>query len=110
MVNEDRPDEVVVPLVLLAQGGALLLGILHQALNEVGTALTDHWGDGTVVLQQPQVCEACKAGKADSIEKQFDAVWHCQRVLAEVIERLHGIWGALSVVLNCMQEGKLGSV
>ena len=54
MVNEDRPDEVVVPLVLLAQGGALLLSILHQALNEVGTALTDHWGDGTVVLHQPQ--------------------------------------------------------
>ena len=55
MVNEDRPDEVVVPLVLLAQGGALLLGVLHQALNEVGAALADHWGDGTVILQQPQV-------------------------------------------------------
>ena len=57
MVNEDRPDEVVVPLVLLAQGGALLLSILHQPLNEVGTALADHWGDGTVILHQPQVWE-----------------------------------------------------
>lgn len=50
MVDEDRPDEVVLPLVLLAQGGTLLLSILHQPLNEVGTALTDHWSDGTVVL------------------------------------------------------------
>ncbi len=57
MVDKDRPDEVVVPLELLAQRGALLLSILHQALNEVGTALTDHWGDGTVILHQPQVWE-----------------------------------------------------
>ena len=51
MVDEDGPDEIVLPLVLLAQSSSLLLGILHQALNEVGTALADHWGDGTVVLQ-----------------------------------------------------------
>ena len=57
MVNEDRPDEVVLPLVLLAQGGSLLLGILDQALNEVGAALTDNWSDGTVVLQaSPHYC------------------------------------------------------
>lgn len=50
MVDEDRPDEVVLPLVFLAQGGTLLLSVLHQPLNEVGTALTDHWSDGTVIL------------------------------------------------------------
>ena len=50
MIDEDGPDEVVLPLVLLAQGGALLLCILHQALNEVGAALTDHWSDGAVIL------------------------------------------------------------
>ena len=57
MVDEDRPDEVVLPLIFLAQSGSLLLGILDQALNEVGTALTDDWGDGTVILQAlPHCC------------------------------------------------------
>lgn len=51
MVNEDRPDEVALALVLLAEGGSLLLGILHQPLNEVGAALTDHRCDGRIILQ-----------------------------------------------------------
>ena len=50
MVDEDRPDEVVLPLVLLVQSSSLLLSILDKALNEVSTALTDDWGDGTVIL------------------------------------------------------------
>ena len=59
MVDEDRPDEVVLPLVLLAQSSSLLLSILDQALNEVGTALTDDWGDGTVILRAPPHFVSC---------------------------------------------------
>ena len=50
MVDEDGPDEVALALVLLAEGGPLLLRILHQPLNEVGAALADHWGDGCIIL------------------------------------------------------------
>jgi len=112
MVNEDGPDEVVVPLVLLAQGGTLLLGILHQALNEVGTALTDHWGDGTVILQQPQVCEACKAGTLTASKSNLML---CGTVREYLLKWLSGYMafgggGRASVVLNCMQEGKLDSL
>ena len=35
LVDEERPDEVPFPLVGLAQGGALGLRVLHQALDEV---------------------------------------------------------------------------
>ena len=50
MVKEKRPDEVVLALVLLAEGGTLLLCILYQALNEVGAALTNHGCDGSIIL------------------------------------------------------------
>ena len=50
MVDEDGPDEVALTLVLLAEGGPLLLRILHQPLNEVGAALADHWCDGCIIL------------------------------------------------------------
>lgn len=76
MVDEDRPDEVALTLVLLAEGGPLLLRILHQPLNEVGAALTDHWCNGCIILHW------CKPVLSHKSDKQHplpapQRCWHC---------------------------------
>lgn len=53
MVDEKGPDEVLLALVLLQQLGALRFGVLHKALYEVGTGLTDDWCDCGVFLLSP---------------------------------------------------------
>ena len=76
MVDENGPDEVVLPLVLLAQGGALLLCVLHQALNEIGAALTDYWSDGAVVLHQQVAVMLWYWGLARAAMSK--GVWPCK--------------------------------
>ena len=50
MIDQGGPDQVLLALVGGEEGGTLGLRILHQPLDEVCGGLTDHWGDGSIIL------------------------------------------------------------
>ena len=98
MVDQDRPDQVALALVGLAQLGALGLGVLDQAFDEVRAALADHRRDRAVVLEPPEtLLQFCPLNTACPIVLSFCYKSRGKRVVCILILSCHCCWTATSV-------------
>ena len=108
IVHQDRVDEVALALPLLAERGALLLGVHGQGLNEVRRGLADNGGDGTVVLRHAdrQLCHSgadlLLEGIGDALNGQDDL--HSRAALPAVGEAALDDVGSSKVQIGILAD------